>query len=89
MAHSVRRRNAGKYDRNDDTRLYCSTSRGSAARDKRCQYESTWHTVFGGETLENMTEMTILVCIAVQAAVQCETAIRLSGTCHRKQLIQV
>ncbi len=33
--------NAGKYDRNDDTRLHCSTSRGSAARDKRCQYEGT------------------------------------------------
>ncbi len=34
--------NARKYDRNDDTRLYCSsTSRGSAAHDKCCQYEST------------------------------------------------
>ncbi len=33
--------NAGKYDRNDDTCLYCSTSHGSAARDERCQYEST------------------------------------------------
>ncbi len=34
--------NARKYDRNYDTRLYCSsTSRGSAAHDKCCQYEST------------------------------------------------
>ncbi len=34
--------NARKCDRNDDTRLYCSsTSRGSVARVKRCQYEST------------------------------------------------
>ncbi len=35
-------------------------------------HQSTWHTVFGGECweLENRTEMTILVCIAVQAAVQ-------------------
>ncbi len=34
--------NTQKYDRNDDTRLYCnSTSRSSAACDKRCQYEST------------------------------------------------
>ncbi len=31
--------NAGKYNRNDDTRLYCCTSCGSAACDKRCQYE--------------------------------------------------
>ncbi len=35
--------NAGKYDRNDDTHLYCTSlqAAGSAARDKRCQYEST------------------------------------------------
>ncbi len=37
--------NTGKYDRNDDTRLYCSTSCGSAARDKRCRYESTMLTL--------------------------------------------
>ncbi len=77
--------NAGKYDRNDDTRLYCSTSRGSAARDKRCQYESTWHTVFGGETLENMTEMTILVCIAVQAVVPLRVTNAASMKAHGTQ----
>ncbi len=34
--------NARKCDRNDDTHLYCSsTSRGSVARVKRCQYEIT------------------------------------------------
>ncbi len=35
--------NAGKYDRNYDTHLYCTSLQFavSAARDKRCQYEST------------------------------------------------
>ncbi len=30
--------NAGKYERNDDTFLYYSTSRGSAARDMKAQW---------------------------------------------------
>ncbi len=57
----------------DDTRLYCSsTSRGSAARDKRCQYEST----SAAPTLHTHSFCAAHAPVTRRSRVQCETSFR-------------